>query len=302
MKKPLVSVAMITYGHEEYIVAAISGVLAQQYEGDIELIIANDKSPDETAKIVDQYFADNPAPLNFKIRSICHQENKGMLRNFVWTLQQCRGKYIATCEGDDFWTDPLKVTKQVDFLERHIDYAIVFSNVHVLTERSENNTGGELIAIKENKTFSGAEILGRWIAHTSTYFFRNGTHIQDLDDFFLKHKFLYGDTPLFLYVLERGKAFGMTDVTSTYRRHETGVTTKPEDYESGLRYISHLKEINSAFNKRKYRSVNNHLISVKYYNLFRKGKSSFLDRVKCLYFCIKYDPLLFFKIIRERIR
>lgn len=111
----VISVIIITYAHEKYIQEAIEGVFLQQFNGKIELIIANDQSPDSTDEIVKKII--KKAPLKIKTQYTNHEINKGMMPNFVWALQQAKGNYIALCEGDDYWTDPNKLQKQVDFLE-----------------------------------------------------------------------------------------------------------------------------------------------------------------------------------------
>lgn len=121
---PKVSVVTITYGHEKYITETLDGVLMQQYKGPVEFIIANDNSPDATDEVVKKYFLENPAPSNFEIKYTKHETNKGMMPNFSWALQQATGKYIALCEGDDYWIDPLKLQKQVIFLENNEEYNI----------------------------------------------------------------------------------------------------------------------------------------------------------------------------------
>lgn len=124
MNKILVSVIMITYGHEEYIEEAINGVLMQECDFDVELIIADDFSSDKTEIIVNNIIADQPKA---NIKFTRHSSNKGMQQNFIWAYQQSSGKYIALCEGDDYWIDPLKLKKQVEFLEKNNQYAICFT-------------------------------------------------------------------------------------------------------------------------------------------------------------------------------
>jgi glycosyltransferase involved in cell wall biosynthesis len=111
-----VSVIMITYKHEQFIAKAIEGVLMQKCDFEVELIIADDCSPDKTEEKVFQIIKNHPK--NSWIKYTKHKTNKGMISNFNWALNQCKGKYIAMCEGDDYWTDPLKLQKQVDFLEK----------------------------------------------------------------------------------------------------------------------------------------------------------------------------------------
>ena len=121
MNLPKISVVTITYGHEKYITDTLNGVLMQQYDGPVEFIIANDNSPDATDQVVKAYFEQHPVLENFEIKYTRHPVNKGMMPNFIWALEQATGKYIALCEGDDYWTNPLKLQKQVGFLEENPD-------------------------------------------------------------------------------------------------------------------------------------------------------------------------------------
>lgn len=133
---PKVSVVTITYGHEKYIEDTLNGVIMQRYDGPIEFIIANDHSPDETDAVVKRYLATHVIPQNIEIRYTNHSENKGMMPNFIWALQEASGTYIAFCEGDDYWTDPLKLQKQVDFLENNQDYQLCYTEFSLLEDRT----------------------------------------------------------------------------------------------------------------------------------------------------------------------
>ncbi len=124
MKEPLVSVKMITYNHALYITQAIEGVLQQKTSFPFELVIGEDCSTDGTRKIVFEYQKKYP---NI-IRVITSDTNVGMHKNSYRTGKVCRGKYIAFCEGDDYWHDPHKLQKQVDYLESHPEYGLVHSD------------------------------------------------------------------------------------------------------------------------------------------------------------------------------
>jgi glycosyltransferase involved in cell wall biosynthesis len=118
--KPMVSVSMITYKHEAYIKQAIEGVLMQETDFDVDLIIADDCSPDKTSAVVNEIIKTHPN--GFRIKYFRHDTNIGMQANGQFATEKCVGKYLAVCEGDDYWTDPLKLQKQVDFLESYLDY------------------------------------------------------------------------------------------------------------------------------------------------------------------------------------
>ncbi len=118
---PLVSVKMITYNHAPYIAQAIEGVLQQKTNFHFELVIGEDCSTDGTREIVFEYKKKYPDI----IRVITSEQNVGMKKNGYRTMKACRGKYIAFCEGDDYWHHTEKLQKQVDYLETHPAYGLV---------------------------------------------------------------------------------------------------------------------------------------------------------------------------------
>lgn len=121
---------MITYNHEKFIGEAIEGVLIQEVDFEVELVIADDCSTDQTGEIIRNYIEMHPKGRWIKYHR--HIENKGMMPNFIWALEQCRGEYIALCEGDDLWTEKRKLKFQVEFLSNNINYNACFHNVSIL--------------------------------------------------------------------------------------------------------------------------------------------------------------------------
>lgn len=128
---PLVSVAIITYNHEPYIDQAIEGVLFQETDVSIELVIGEDCSTDRTREIVMKYQKKHPDI----IRVITSDQNVGAKKNGRRTLQACRGKYIAFCEGDDYWHAPNKLQIQCDFLEKHPEFGLVSTDFDKYDQR-----------------------------------------------------------------------------------------------------------------------------------------------------------------------
>lgn len=126
---------MITYNHERYIANAIESVLSQRTNFRLELVIGEDCSTDETAEICRKYADANPDI----IQLITEPKNLGPFENGIKTLARCRGKYIAWCEGDDFWTDNLKLQKQVDLLERNPEASFCFTKTNVKFETETND-------------------------------------------------------------------------------------------------------------------------------------------------------------------
>jgi glycosyltransferase involved in cell wall biosynthesis len=133
MSAPLVSVKMITYNHAPYIAQAIEGVLRQRTDFPFELVIGEDCSTDGTRDIVFDYQKRHPDV----IRVVTSERNVGMKQNSYRTGRACRGKYIAFCEGDDYWHHPLKLQKQVYHIDSHPECGLVFSDYDVYDAASQ---------------------------------------------------------------------------------------------------------------------------------------------------------------------
>src|SRR5450631_4532338 len=119
---PIISVCLITYNHEKYIGKAIESVLQQQTLFSYELIIAEDCSTDNTREIIQDYYRKYPSV----IKLVLQEKNVGPENNFIDLLSAAKGKYIAYFEGDDYWIDNKKLQRQVEFLENHPEFVLVF--------------------------------------------------------------------------------------------------------------------------------------------------------------------------------
>lgn len=222
MKFNVISVVMITYGHEKYIREAIQGVLMQQCKYPLELIIADDASLDNTQQVVESF----KNHLNYHwIKYTKHQKNKGMMPNFLWAVSQAQGKYIALCEGDDYWTDPYKLQKQVDFLEANPEYVLCFHPVKVL------QPNGELVddfitKVPENyETQETLARLGNYI-HTPSVVFKNV--LQSFPPEMALSPI--GDYYLYMLLSEHGMLKCLNEVMGVYR-YGVGVIKKMNDFQ-----------------------------------------------------------------------
>ena len=213
-----VSVSMPNYGQENYILDAINGVVSQQYTGEIEFIITNDNSPDNTDNVIKKFLATADIPTNITIKYIKHEKNKGAIPNFAWTLEQCTGKYIAICEGDDYWTDPLKLQKQVDFLEANKDYVLCFHKVNILTE--EGIKEDFITSIPENYEERKTLVQEGNYIHTPSVIFRN--ILQDEYKTLEFRNTPIGDYFLYLLLTKHGK-IGFLPETMAIYRHGVGI-------------------------------------------------------------------------------
>lgn len=239
MNKPLLSVVMITYGHESFILQAISSILMQECDFDVELIIANDCSPDKTHEIIVGILETQPNSSWIKYTK--QTKNRGAINNFIFALQECKGKYIALCEGDDYWTDPLKLQKQVDFLEENNDYNICVHNTSILGDNEIKDKDWRWD--KKRNVFSIDDYIYSLFFHTSSIVFRR----CEIPEYFSSPSILQGDMALFLVAINNKKIFFINEMMSVYRIHEGGITNS-KDNKSSLKSYHSLLFIYENFN------------------------------------------------------
>ena len=220
-----VSVVMVTYGHEQFIKQSIEGVLMQDCDFDIELILANDCSPDLTDEVVRGILENHPKSNWIKYTK--HPKNIGMISNFMWAASQATAKYIALCDGDDYWTDPLKLQKQVDFLEANEDYAICFHDVLEFHQNTSFFKDDYMSMHNKETHFDSLKIARGNFIHTPSVVLRNDFEIPN---WFLE--VVLGDWSLYLLQLKGRKIKRFKEKMAVYRVHDQGVWTKKEGYES----------------------------------------------------------------------
>jgi glycosyltransferase involved in cell wall biosynthesis len=212
-----VSVIILTYNQENYVAQAIEGVLMQNTNFPFEVIIHDDASPDSTADIIRSYQKQHPE----LIHTILQTENQYSKNNWKITpiYQQAHGKYIAICEGDDFWTDPFKLQKQVDLLEAHPGCSI--SCHKVLYHFEDGGTEDyEFPDIDGEKVFSKVELFGRYISATCSIMFIN-EKIDELEDFL--DGFMVTDIPIVYFYLNIGDMGYLGERMATYRLHNQSI-------------------------------------------------------------------------------
>jgi len=123
-----VSVFVITYNHANFVGQTLEGILKQQINAEFEIIVGDDFSTDNSRSIILDYAIKNPG----KFKLLFYPQNVTAAINQIWVLRNCSGKYIAMCEGDDFWTDPMKLQLQFNFLENNNDYVLSFHDIRMI--------------------------------------------------------------------------------------------------------------------------------------------------------------------------
>ena len=254
---PAVSVCMITYNHERFIAQAIEGALMQRTDFAVELVIGEDCSTDGTRAIVRDYGARYPD----RIRLLLLERNLGAMPNFIATLSACRGQYIALCEGDDYWTDPCKLQKQMDFLNAHRECSMCFHDVAMQDDisRGERRIHPGFV---DGRWFYGLEDLLRtdFIATCSVLFCR-----ASLGELPLWYRELpMGDWPLHILNAEKGTIGYLAETMATYRIHQGGIWSGRDLNRRIEGHLAMYRAVNRHFRFR-YGRIIRHEISFNYY-------------------------------------
>lgn len=217
IKEPLVSVCCFTYNHEKYIRDAIESFLMQKTDFPFEIIIHDDASTDLTTDIIREYEDKYPEIIK-PIYQTENQYSKG-IQVALSVYEKSKGKYIAICEGDDYWTDPLKLQMQVTFLEKNPDYVITYTAADAFDENGtiETYVGGTLEDLSEEQLKRATPI------NTLTACYRNV--IKELPFEFSIAKL--GDLTLWSLLGAYGKGKFIGEIKpSAYRVHNNGVFSK----------------------------------------------------------------------------
>jgi len=243
----VVSILCATYNHENYIAMALEGFVKQKTDFRFEAIVHDDASTDKTAEIIRKYASEYPDI----IRPVYQKENqysKGrkIINNFLFPL--ATGKYIAICEGDDYWTDPFKLQKQVDFMRKHPECSVSYHAAELFDVRLNRKTGvirtfKKTCVLPPNKLFF---IVGEVAPTASVLFLRK--YMLNPPDFYFDAP--VGDLPSALILSYHGRV-GYIDEVMAVRNIwvANSWTTKFNECENTGRKISHLKAVINLLNR-----------------------------------------------------
>lgn len=240
--KPLVSVNCLVYNHEPYLRDCFEGFVKQKTSFPIEILVHDDASTDHSADIIREYTARYP-DLFKPIYQTENQYSKGVKISFEYQYPRAQGKYIALCEGDDYWTDPNKLQMQVDWLESHPDYTMCFHRSKIIKE-SEAHCSLKCDSI-ENRDYSPTELFQEWIVPTASICIK-----KEALSYPIKHpeNILNGDIILIEKAAHSGKVRGLENIMAVYRVHSNGVTYNINHKNERLKKLSkHYKVIKDSF-------------------------------------------------------
>jgi len=246
MNDPLVSIWMITYNHEKYLSQALEGVLMQKTSFNYEIVIGEDCSTDGTRNVLESYVK----KYSNLIKPLFHDKNVGAFRNaYEFVLPLCHGKYIACLEGDDFWTDPFKLQKQVDFLEKNPDYGLVHTELdhyYVKNDRYVRNHWA-ISGVKEQSGDLYNSLLGggKSMILACTSCFRREL-ILDIDSEKYS-KYMAGDVALWLHISARSK-IGYINESTAVRNVLNYSATQGRDFNYRLKFIQSSLHVFNDYN------------------------------------------------------
>ena len=234
----LVSINCITYNQVDYIRQCLEGFLMQKTNFDYEVLIHDDASTDGTDDIIREYAQKYPAI----IKPIFEKENqysKGIPISATYNYPRVKGKYVAVCEGDDYWTDPYKLQKQVDYMESHPECVIVHTGFYylrkdkiVLAQRERENVN----KISDSKILFNILNGNNYRIQTCTALYRFSAYLEVFPRLErIRKLFLMGDTPLWVNLLQCGTIHYIDSPTSVYRIGENS-SSHPKSLKSILRF------------------------------------------------------------------
>ncbi|MDO1501078.1 glycosyltransferase [Winogradskyella maritima] len=265
---PMVSVSILTYQHKKFIEKCLNSVLSQKTNFTFEIVIGEDESIDGTRELCLKYAKKHPDKIRLILRNrkqVIYIDGKPTGRyNFIENLRACRGKYIALCEGDDFWIDKYKLQKQVDFLENNEDYVMTCHNSIVVNEKNEILSDSRL-SKDRMIDFSSEELKeGRQII-TNTMCFRN--ILSDFPQIFSRVP--GGDTFLVALLGEFGKSKFQNEIeNSAYRIHGGGLWNSKSNIDK-LNALSKSYLLMSKYFKSRKEQVPSKKLFGKYFNVER---------------------------------
>ena len=286
--EPQVSVCITTYQHAAFIKKCVNSALEQKTNFSIEIIIGEDESTDGTREICKQLADNHQENIRLFLRSREDVRyingNPTGRHNFLETLKAARGKYIAFCDGDDYWIDPRKLQKQYDQMESNTDLSLSLHNAYVVDTNGKKKS--IFPNIKTQSIIEPEKIIekGGGFCATNSVFFRNEL-LTNMPDWFVDA--YVGDYSLYLLAIEYGKIGGLPDIMSCYRSGHSDSWSDLSNQAKFLdQYLESLKTMLFNFNKysdHQYDySIHIRIALEEIYTAFKiilSGKLSYLNKI-----------------------
>lgn len=291
--KPLVSVCCTAYNHEKYIAQAIDGFIMQETNFPFEIIINDDCSLDSTKNIIVEYLEKYPKLIRL-ISNDCNQYSVYSHQPMLNTFNAANGKYIALCEGDDYWTSSDKLQRQIDYLESNPECSMSTHGVEFLFDQVDEKRRGYVLPEVMSGDLEDVIKYGVFIAYNSIVFRKS------LFEFPLWMNKIQGSHKFIIFLLSsKGKYQYINANLAVKRRNPNGVTVSMQS-ERNKRYID-----NNIFLLCKMKEI----VNCKYYSIIDKKLSSLYLRKayrsikgvdpKSFLFSVKMAFLTYIKTIKR---
>lgn len=317
----LLRVSCMTYNHVAFITDAMNGFVMQRTSFPFVCTIIDDSSTDCEQDVIRRYLYDN---FDFQDTSVAyekdmeyghvtfaqHKTNKNCffaviyLKENHYSQKKSKApyltewmdtKYIALCEGDDYWIDPLKLQKQVDFMEEHEDYSMCFHGAKVLNE-CDARLCTDCSSVCD-RDYNANDIFSSWIVPTASVVYRR----ELVDSYQVKHSswFVYGDIVIFEKCAHVGKVHGFSSIMSVYRMNASSLIQNPQFVKQRLQKMPfHFRALKQNFNKIEKKGLRRK-ISDSYYAKMRDDDSVIMKMVDFIYF-VGYSPLYAFSKVLSK--
>jgi glycosyltransferase involved in cell wall biosynthesis len=276
---PVVSIFCLTYNHEDFISEAIEGFLMQETTFPVEIMILDDASNDRTQELLIRYQKKYPKLISLILQTD-NQYSKLGSGFAAKYLKGCKGKYLAMCEGDDYWTDKSKLQMQYKRMEKSPDITICCTGYNI--DNKYNNEFDDRFS-RENPSEERIITLANWvepyILHTCTSFIRIEYLKNEIDEI-SKYKNVK-DIFYFCILLSKGPGVVLNKITTSYRLHNGGIWSLKSSYNQALSNLKTARDLNMFF-----KNKNSKVYSFYYYNI--KGFASKAWESKKYYHSINY--------------
>ncbi|MBO6660495.1 MAG: glycosyltransferase [Roseivirga sp.] len=217
MPKPKVSIPICTYNHSQFIERCLKGIAAQRGDFDIEILIGDDCSLDNTRQVIQQFASSNPE-LNVKL--FFREKNLGPSLNSILLFRECQGEYIALCDGDDFWDDETKLQKQLDFLEANKEYSLAYHRIS--TKIMSKDVRGYCYPEIDGDVLELEDAVHQHYIPTVSLVFR--ASMFELPTWYDDKRMKSGDITITLLLLCKGPGHFIREAMAVKRRHKMSLT------------------------------------------------------------------------------
>jgi glycosyltransferase involved in cell wall biosynthesis len=215
-----ISILLVSYNQIEYIDQCLDGILLQEFDSQMELIIADDFSSDGTIERLKERLKETA----FEVKFLIADKNLGLGKNYLRGIAACRGEFVSFLEGDDYWTDPQRLRKHVDFLERNAQCPMSFNPFAIYNQKTGSLTIPDLNAKPEVNFYSSKKLIQyNVIGNFSACIFRK-TALESVSGQWFEHNIT--DWFLGIYLAEKHPVAQLNEVMSVYRINPRGLWSK----------------------------------------------------------------------------